>query len=122
MRTHSETALANGPARLLHIDASAFADMIGHNPQIGVCLIRMLVTNQHRIRQRLDEVLNAMAKSAPALPSLRHIRHAPALECRSLRPEPEPDVPAAVRTSRYRAARDERQIKCWRWTRRATTF
>lgn len=62
---HADTALANGPARLLRINPAVFADMLGHNPQIGVCLIRMLVANQHRIRQRLDEVLIALSKSAP---------------------------------------------------------
>ena len=62
---HADTALANGPARLLRINPAVFDDMLGHNPQIGVCLIRMLVANQHKIRQRLDDVLIAMAKSVP---------------------------------------------------------
>lgn len=89
---HSETAVANGPARLLRIDPSAFADMIGHNAQIGVTLIRMLVANQHRIRQRLDEVLNALAKTAP--PALEPAEHsAPAPAARE--PAPEPVVASA---------------------------
>ncbi|MGA9335328.1 MAG: cyclic nucleotide-binding domain-containing protein [Rudaea sp.] len=94
--THSDTALANGPSRLLRIDPSAFADMIEHNPQIGVCLIRMFVANQHRIRQRLDEILNALAKSVPVPPEpAPHVASPPASSVPEPEFEPEPEPVAA---------------------------
>jgi CRP-like cAMP-binding protein len=83
---HTTTALARTPARLLRIEASMLADVLGQNGAIGVSLLRQLATRALRTEQQLRDT--GIERPAPKT------AHDPPPAARA------PDAPTPVRNTK----------------------
>lgn len=103
-QVHAVTALAKAKSRLLRIERAAFPDVLRQNADIGVSLMRKLVTRQHEVLAALDKLKSGAAiasvvpeQSAPAPKPPVAAKPAPAAP-----PEPEPAAASPTRGLAFR--------------------
>jgi len=68
-QSYGVTALAKSNCRLLRIDRAALTDIVRHTPDIGLSLIRVLVTRQWQRQHALVQALQIQATAAPVKPA-----------------------------------------------------